>query len=114
MIVIEEDRDLLKATIYTQLTLADYREFEAAVTSNLKSAPKIKLLLDLSNMSGFTLDVAWEDLKFTTAHAHDFQKIAVVADSQWRGWTGWLATAFTDAEVETFATLADASAWLAA
>ncbi len=112
MIVIEEDRDLIKATVYAQLTLADYREFERAVTTELKSKPKVKLLLDLSNMAGFTLDVAWEDLKFTKAHAHDFQKIAVVADSQWHGWTGWLATAFTDAEIETFDSLADASAWL--
>jgi hypothetical protein len=113
MIVIEEAQDLVKATVYAQLTLADYRELERAVTTELKNAPKVKLLLDLSNMAAFTLDVAWEDLKFTKAHAHDFQRIAVVADSQWHSWTGWLATAFTDAEIETFDSLADANAWLA-
>ncbi len=78
MIVIEEQNDLLKATVYAELSLADFREFETAVQRELKQAPKIKLLLDLSNMSGYTLDVAWEDVRFTRAHAHDFRRIAVV------------------------------------
>jgi hypothetical protein len=119
MIVIEEQSDVLKATVYGQLTLADYKEFEAAVTSELARAqqaqerPRVKLLLDLGRMSGFTLDVAWEDIKFTQAHAHDFRKIAVAADSQWRAWTGWLATAFTDADIEYFDTPEAAFDWLA-
>ncbi|MDH5488171.1 MAG: STAS/SEC14 domain-containing protein, partial [Gammaproteobacteria bacterium] len=60
MIVIEEQEELLKASIYTELSLADFREFEAAVNNELKRAPKIKLLLNLSKMSGYTLDVMWE------------------------------------------------------
>src|SRR3990172_6419803 len=113
MTVIEEEADLLKIHVYGELTLADYREFEQAVTRELKAAPKIELLFDLSNMSGFTVDVAWEDIRFTRAHAHDFRRIAVVTDNQWLGWIGWLSAAFTDAEVETFEEMADAETWLA-
>jgi hypothetical protein len=112
MIVIEEEKDLLKAHVYGELTLADYREFEAAVGSELKTAPKIKLLMDLANMSGFTVDVAWEDLKFTRAHAHDFRRIAVVTHSQWLSWVSWLGAAFTQAEVKMFEDAGAAGAWL--
>ncbi len=113
MIVVEEQADLLKVHVYGELTLADYRELETAVGSGLKTTPKVRLLMDLTRMSGFTLDVAWEEVRFTRAHAHDFRRIAVVTASRWLGWAGWLSAAFTDAEVETFEEVADAEAWLA-
>ena len=66
MIVIEEQNDLLKVHVYGELTLADYRELEKAVTGGLRSAPKVRLLMDLAKMAGFTVDVAWEDVKVHT------------------------------------------------
>ena len=112
MIVIEEQNDLLKATVYAELSLADFQEFESAVQHELKQAPKIKLLLDLAKMSGYTVDVAWEDLRFTRAHAHDFRRIAVVTASVWATWLGWLPAAFTDAEIRHFDDASAASTWL--
>ena len=114
MIVIEEQNDLLKATVYSELSLADFREFEAAVNNELKRAPKIKLLFNLGKMSGYTVDVMWEDLMFTRAHAHDFKRIAVVTPNIWITWLGWLPSAFTDAEIRNFENLADAETWLTA
>lgn len=112
MIVIEEQNDLLKATVYAELSLADFREFETTVQRELEQAPKIKLLLDLTKMSSYTVDVAWEDIRFTRAHAHDFQRIAVVTGSMWVSWLGWLPSAFTDAEIRHFEDAATADAWL--
>jgi len=112
VIVIEEKKDLLKATVYAEFTLADYQEFERAVTHELANAPKIKIILDLTNMARFTVDVAWEDIKFTRAHAHDFERIAVIADSQWISWASWLGTAFTDADVRFFESAAEANSWV--
>ena len=112
MIVIEEQSDLLKASFYAELSLADFQEFENAVQRELKQAPKIKLLLDLTKMSGYTVDVAWEDIRFTRAHAHDFRRIAVVTTSAWVTWLGWLPSAFTDAEIKHFDDAAAAGAWL--
>jgi hypothetical protein len=105
VIVIEEKKDLLKATIYAEFTLADYQEFERAVTHGLASVPKIKLIIDLTN-------VAWEDIKFTRAHAHDFERIGVVTGNQWISWAGWLGTAFTDAEVQFFENPGEANSWV--
>src|SRR4030065_444045 len=75
MIVVNEKNDLLEMHVYGELTLADYRGFEEAVGRELKTAPKVKLLLDLAQMTGYTLDVAWEEIKFTRSHAHDFRRI---------------------------------------
>lgn len=112
MIVIQDERDLLKVNVYAELTLADYRELEQAITGRLKSEPKIKLLIDLTQMSGFTVDVAWEDIKFTKAHAHDFKRIAVASNDQWVSWLSWLSSAFTDADLKVFADADEASVWL--
>lgn len=111
MIVIQEDNGLLRATIFGKFQLADFREFEGAIIACIGLNKPVNLLLDLRSMDGFTLDVAWEDIRFTRAHPHDFARIAIVADSQWSSWIGWLGAAFTDAVVETFAHPSAAEQW---
>ncbi len=112
MIVVTENKDLLEMHVYGELTLADYREFEKAVGRELDKSPKIKLLVDLANMAGYTLDVAWEEIRFTRAHAHDFQRIAVVSAGQWASWLSWVGAAFSDAETRVFDGSDAALAWL--
>jgi hypothetical protein len=114
MITTRETADLLEASIFAQLTLADFREFEQAVGRELKKAPKIRLLLDFTGMIDYTLDVAWEEIRFTRAHAHDFRRIAVVTPGQWVTWLAWVSAAFTDAEVRIFDDARQALAWLEA
>ena len=111
MIIVQEEKGLLKADIYAELTLADYRELELAIVNKLKAQRKLNLLLDLRNMAGFTLDVVWEDIKFTRSHPHDFARIAVVTDDQWTPWLSWLGTAFTDADTKIFSDPATAETW---
>ncbi len=113
MIAIEEKGDLLEVAVYGELTLGDYRRLEVAVSDEIKTgAPKVKLLLDLTRMTGFTLDVAWEEVKFTRKHAHDFRRIAIITPDQWAPWISWVSAAFTDAEVVLFEDLGTAEAWL--
>jgi hypothetical protein len=112
MIAIEEDRDLLEISIYGELTLADYRQLEQAVSSELRITPKVKMLIDVRGMTGFTLDVAWEEIRYSRAHAHDFRRIAVVTSAQWGDWLSWVTAAFTDAEVMLFDDPNAAEVWL--
>ena len=112
MIVINENKDLLEMHVYGELTLADYRDFEAAVRRELHTAPKLKLLVDLVNMTGYTLDVVWEEIRFTRAHAHDFRRIAIVSESQWAPWLSWMNAAFSDAETRIFDNSGEALVWL--
>ncbi len=113
MIGISEEQDLLRVHVMGEFTVEDFREFENAVTGELKSNGKIRLLMDLSNMSGFTIDMAWEDVKFTRAHSYDFRRIAIVASPDWNRWLGWITAAFTDAEIQIFDDLDEAEGWLA-
>lgn len=112
MIDVHEDQDLLELHIYGEFTIADFSEFEAAVARELQKAPKIKLLFDFTDMAGYTLDVAWEEIKFTRAHAHDFQRIAVVSDTQLAPWLSWVNAAFSDAECRLFDNDGEARDWL--
>lgn len=112
MITIDDEGEVLKAHVFDELTLADFQGLETAITHRLESGPKVKILVDLRMMTGFTVDVAWEDIKFVTAHAHDFKRIAVVSDDQWYSWLSWLTGAFTDAEIEIFSDYDEALSWI--
>jgi hypothetical protein len=113
MIAIEERADRVEVGVYGELTLADYRRLEQAVTRELALTAPLQLLLDVRGMTGFTLDVAWEDIRFTRRHAHDFRRIAVVTADQWAPWLSWVAAAFSDAEVMLFDDPGAAEEWLA-
>lgn len=112
MIVIEQENELLKAHVYGEMTLDDFTEFENAVADELKQFDHVNIVFDLSNMTGFSLDAALEELRFNKVHANDYRKIAVVTESQWLVWVSWLATAFVAAEVRQFDDVESATTWL--
>ena len=103
---------LVTVAVYGEFTLGDYKEFEEQVNYKIKFGGTVNLLFDLRQMAGFTLDMAWEDIKFVRAHSHDFGKIAVLSDSQWVTWSAWLSQAFVDADLEVFADEQEARDWL--
>jgi hypothetical protein len=113
MIVIEHQPHLVSATVFGDFTLKDYHEFEALVDYKTRFEGKISLLFDLRQMLHFTLDVAWEEIRFSRQHAHDFDRIAVLTDDQWVTWTAWLSQLFVDADVQVFTEETDAHQWLA-
>lgn len=112
MIVTEQQPQRAHITVYGEFTLADYREFEGLVNYKVKFEGPVDLIFDLSQMADFTLDVAWEDAKFVRAHAHDFNRIAVITDSQWVTWSAWLSQMFVDADIQVFSNLNESLTWL--
>ena len=64
-------------------------------------------------MISYTIDVAWEEIKFFShEHNHDFSKIAVVTDDQWITWQAWLSRIFVDADIRVFTNYSEARAWV--
>lgn len=112
MIVTDHQAQRVQVNVYGEFTLADYREFEELVNFKTRFEGPVDLLFDLSQMADFTLDMAWEDIKFARAHAHDFRRVAVVTSSQWVTWSAWLSQMFVDASIEVFATADEATTWL--
>ena len=112
MIVIQQEPQRVIVNVYGEFTLADYKEFEDMVNYKAKFEGPVDLLFDLREMIDFTLDVAWEDIVFSRAHADDFTRIAVLTNSQWVAWSTWLSKVVISAELRVFAEEDEARAWL--
>jgi hypothetical protein len=113
MIVTDQQPQRVNVHVYGEFTLADYKEFEEAVNYKIRFEGPVDLYFDVREMVAVTLDVAWEELRFTRQHAGDFRRIAVVTDHRWVGWSAWLSMAFTAARLQVFEDPAAAEAWLA-
>ncbi|MCL2076249.1 MAG: STAS/SEC14 domain-containing protein [Betaproteobacteria bacterium] len=112
MIVIDRKAGRVSVNVYGEFTLEDYREFEEEVNYTIRFEDPVDLCFDLREMTGMTLDVAWEDMRFAHEHAHDFRRIAVISDSQWVSWSAWLTQNFVSADIEVFVAPEDAIIWL--
>ncbi|QLI80206.1 STAS/SEC14 domain-containing protein [Chitinibacter fontanus] len=111
MISISHEANYIHVVIFGQFTLQDYKEFEDNVVYDISFHGPTRLLFDLSEMTGYTLDMAWEELSFAKKHTQDFEKIAVVSDDQWVVWSVWISRAIADANVMVFDAVADAVDW---
>ncbi len=113
MIVTDHQDKLVSVAVFGEFTLSDYKEFEDLVNYKIKFSGPVNLLFDLRQMADFTLDMAWEEIKFSRAHPHDFGRIAMLTDSQWVAWGAWLSQIFVDADLRVFDTEEQARDWLA-
>jgi SpoIIAA-like len=113
MITIEQTENLVNAAVLGEFTIADLKAFEEQSLYKLKSLGAVNLLFDLRAMVSYTIDVAWEEIKFfRREHNHDFSKIAVVTDNQWITWQAWLSRIFVDADIRVFTDYSEARAWV--
>lgn len=112
MITIEQTDNLVNAAVMGEFTLADFKAFEEQSLYKLKAPGALNLLFDLRGMLDYSVDVAWEEIKFfSREHNHDFSKIALVTDDQWLTWNAWLSRIFVDADIRVFADYQQARAW---
>ena len=113
MITIEQSSNLVNVAVLGEFTIADFKAFEEQSLYKLKTPGAVNLLFDLRAMISYTVDVAWEELKFfSREHNHDFSKIAVVTDDQWITWQAWLSRIFVDADIRVFTDYEEARAWV--
>jgi len=73
----------------------------------------VNLLFDLRDMLSYSLDVAWEELKFSREHKNDFDRIAILTGDQWVAWSMWINRLFMAADIRLFDDLEMAQAWVA-
>src|SRR4030067_1077902 len=113
MITIEQTKNLDHAAVLGEFPLSDFKTFEEQSLYKLKMPGTVNLLFDLRAMIDYTVDVAWEEIKFfSREHNHDFSKIAVVTDDQWLTWQAWLSRLFVDADIQVFTDYDEAQAWV--
>lgn len=113
MISLSVKSDLVSLTVMGAFSLEDYKEFEEAVLYGIKFQGVVNLLFDLRDMLSFSMDVAWEELKFSRQHSNDFGRIAILTDDEWVAWSTWISRLFVKADIRLFDDLEMAQAWLA-
>jgi len=113
MISLDIQDNRIAASVMGQFTLDDYREFEQAAIYGIEFQGEVNILFDLRDMLSYSVDVAWEELKFAREHKHDFGRIAVLTGDQWIAWSMWINRSFMSADIRLFDDLDLAQAWVA-
>ncbi len=114
MITAKIENHLVNVAVLGEFSLTDFKEFEEAVAAGLQGNAAVNVLVDLRDMIGFTVDVAWEDLKFSRQHLRDFRRMAIVTEDQWITWSAWLSNLFVQAAVQVFKDYDEALSWVSA
>jgi hypothetical protein len=114
MITVQKTDDVVSVAVFGEFTLVDYQEFEKLVLFTSHSDGKVNVLFDLREMMDYTIDVAWEDIKFIREHDSEFNRVAVVTNDQWQAWSAWISNLFINADVSVFSDPDQAMEWLTA
>lgn len=110
--ITQEAKNVVVANVLGEFKLADFLELEQAVGETLQQGGRANLLVNLQDMLNFSIDVAWEEIKFTRRHSRDFDRIALVAGSQWQEWAAWLERLFIEGDFQVFEDFQEAHAWV--
>ena len=96
------------------LTHEDYKRLTPMIDSALEgvTAPKIKALFDGTEMQGWELLAAWDDLKLGIKHGSEFEKIAMIGNREWQKLAAKIGGWFIGGEVEYFEDKKSALLWL--
>ncbi|WP_367426004.1 STAS/SEC14 domain-containing protein [Snodgrassella alvi] len=112
MISIHQKSYGLDVVLYNEFTLEDFYQLENALLKAIEHIHLPNLLLDLSQMKDFTIDMALEHLRFLRQHAHDFGRTAIVVDDIWIRIGIRLANLLTLQRPRYFSDTATAQKWL--
>ena len=72
-----------------EFTLTDYHEFEQQVLYQSHLMAR-QILYLIGGYADYTVDVAWEEIKFMREHGSEFNRVAVVTDDEWQAWGAWV------------------------
>ena len=81
---------------------ADYQHFVPTVEEAIKAHGKARILAQFEDFHGWDLHALWDDIKFSTKHCTDVERIALVGDKKWEQWMAKVCKPFTLAKVQYF------------
>ncbi|MEN8212885.1 MAG: STAS/SEC14 domain-containing protein [Pseudomonadota bacterium] len=102
----------LKAT--GKLTHEDYETIAPMIDSALSAVkqPKVKALIDGTELEGWELRAAWDDFKLGLKHGNEFEKVAIYGNKNWQEIAAKIGDWFVSGKVKYFDSEEDALAWL--
>ena len=109
-----EDDFFLALKAVGKLTHEDYEIITPMIDSALAEVknPKVKVLIDGTELEGWELRAAWDDLKLGLKHGNEFEKIAIYGNKNWQEITAKIGAWFISGDVKYFECYDDALSWL--
>lgn len=103
---------VLKAT--GKLTHEDYQAITPVLESSLKGvfSKHIKMLVDITEFSGWELRAAWDDFRLGMTIGLDIEKIAIYGDKNWQELASKVGSWFISGDMASFGNYQDAVEWL--
>ncbi|MCP4335961.1 MAG: STAS/SEC14 domain-containing protein [Gammaproteobacteria bacterium] len=97
-----------------KLTHEDYETITPMIDSALSSVkePKVKVLIDGTEMEGWELRAAWDDFKLGLKHGNEFDKIAIYGNKNWQEIAARVGSWFISGEARYFENQQQALDWL--
>ena len=97
-----------------KLSHEDYNTITPMIDSALGAVkhPRVNVLIDGTELEGWELRAAWDDLKLGLKHGNEFEKIAIHGNKNWQELAAKIGAWFISGEVQYFEKRDDALAWL--
>ncbi len=109
------DQKVLHVDAFGTLTHGDYEALEPVIEETLDDAndnEPVLALIDATEFRGWEPRAAWDDLRLGAKYGSDFDRVAIVADDEWKQWASRLADWFVGAEIKAFEGKQAATSWL--
>jgi hypothetical protein len=96
------------------LTHADYEHINPIIDTALAGvkSPSINVFLDASELDGWELRAAWDDMKLGLKHGSEFKKVAIAGNKKWLELSARLGNWFMSGEIQFFDDTHEALTWL--
>jgi len=96
------------------LTHKDYETITPMIDSALAAVkdPKVKVLIDGTELKGWEARAAWDDFKLGLKHGNEFEKIAIYGNKDWQKLAAKIGSWFVSGEIRYFENNEEAIAWL--
>lgn len=104
----------LSLKVQGKLTHKDYETITPMIDSALAGVkePKVKVLIDGSELEGWEPRATWDDFKLGLKHGNEFEKIAIYGNKNWQKLAAKIGGWFMSGEIKYFNECDDAINWL--
>lgn len=93
---------------------SDYELIVAMIESALLGVkePKIKVFVDGTELDGWAVRAAWDDLKLGLKHGREFRKVAILGNKRWQAMSAKVGSWFIAGDLKYFEDESEAFHWL--
>jgi hypothetical protein len=95
---------------------SDYEVIVAMIESALAGVEdaKVKVFFDGTELDGWEIRAAWDDLKLGIKHGSEFKKVAIFGNKRWQGMSAKVGSWFVSGDIKYFENETEAFDWLQA